>query len=39
MLRPAGKDERDAVHKVIANAFSMDTGWSDIQRMFALVYS
>jgi GNAT superfamily N-acetyltransferase len=37
MLRPADRNERDAVHKVVANAFSMDTGWSDIQRTFALV--
>jgi hypothetical protein len=37
MLRPAEKHEREIVHRVIANAFSMDTGWSDIQRMFAAV--
>jgi GNAT superfamily N-acetyltransferase len=35
VLRRAEKDDRDAVLKVVANAFSMDTGWSDIQRMFA----
>ena len=34
ILRRAEKDERDAVRKVVTNAFSMDTGWSDIQRMF-----
>jgi GNAT superfamily N-acetyltransferase len=34
VLRRAERDDRDAVEKVVANAFSMDTGWSDIQRMF-----
>jgi len=34
VLRRAEKDDRDAVQKVAANAFSMDTGWSDIQKMF-----
>lgn len=34
VLRRAENDECDAVQKVVANSFSMDTGWSDIQRMF-----
>jgi GNAT superfamily N-acetyltransferase len=34
VLQSAEKNERDAVQKVVASAFSMDTGWSDIQRMF-----
>ncbi len=33
MLRGAEKGERDAVETVVSNAFSMDTGWSDIQKM------
>jgi GNAT superfamily N-acetyltransferase len=37
MLRGAEKNERDVVESVVANAFSMDTGWSDIQRMFGAV--
>ncbi len=37
MLRTAGRDEREAVETVISNAFSMDTGWSDIQRTFGAV--
>jgi hypothetical protein len=37
MSRAAEKSERDAVETVVANAFSMDTGWSDIQRMFGAV--
>ena len=32
--RRAENDERDAVQKVVANSFSMDSGWSDIQKMF-----
>ena len=34
ILRRAQTNEHDAIHKVVANAFSMDTGWSDIQKMF-----
>jgi GNAT superfamily N-acetyltransferase len=37
MLRGAEKGERDAVETVISNAFSMDTGWSDIQKMFGAI--
>ena len=37
MLRTAEKGERDAVETVVSNAFSMDTGWSDIQRMFGAI--
>ena len=37
MLRGAEKGERDAVETVVSNAFSMDTGWSDIQRMFGAI--
>jgi GNAT superfamily N-acetyltransferase len=35
VLSRAERDDRDAVQKVATNAFSMDTGWSDIQRIFA----
>ena len=35
ILSRAQKDDHDAVQKVATNAFSMDTGWSDIQRIFA----
>ncbi|HEY5705243.1 MAG TPA: GNAT family N-acetyltransferase [Terrimicrobiaceae bacterium] len=35
ILSRAEKDDRDAVQKVATNAFSMDTGWSDIQKSFA----
>jgi N-acetylglutamate synthase-like GNAT family acetyltransferase len=34
VLRRAEKDDHEAVQKVVTNAFSMDTGWSDIQRTF-----
>jgi GNAT superfamily N-acetyltransferase len=34
VLRRAESDERDAVQKVVANSFSTDAGWSDIQKMF-----
>ena len=34
VLRRAEKDDREAVQKVVTNAFGMDTGWSDIQRTF-----
>ena len=37
ILRGAEKGERDAVETVVSNAFGMDTGWSDIQRMFVAV--
>ena len=37
VLRGAEKGECEAVETVIATAFSMDTGWSDIQRMFGAV--
>ena len=37
MLRGAERNERDAVRTVVSNAFSMDTGWSDIQKMFGAV--
>jgi hypothetical protein len=37
MLRGAEKGEGDAVETVVSNAFSMDTGWSDIQRMVGTV--
>jgi hypothetical protein len=37
ILRGAENGERHAVETVVANAFSMDTGWSDIQRMFGAV--
>ena len=35
VLGRAQKCDHDAVEKVANNSFSMDTGWSDIQRMFA----
>jgi GNAT superfamily N-acetyltransferase len=35
ILSRAKKDDHDAVQKVATNAFSMDTGWSDIQKIFA----
>ncbi|MFZ0708470.1 MAG: GNAT family N-acetyltransferase [Terrimicrobiaceae bacterium] len=35
VLSRADRDDKDAVQKVATNAFSMDTGWSDIQRIFA----
>ena len=35
ILSRAQKDDQDAVQKVATNAFSMDTGWSDIQKIFA----
>ncbi|HEY5744324.1 MAG TPA: GNAT family N-acetyltransferase [Terrimicrobiaceae bacterium] len=34
VLRRAESEDQEAVLKAITNAFSMDTGWSDIQRMF-----
>ena len=34
-LRRANPGEEAAVLKVLINAFSMDTGWSDIQKAFA----
>jgi predicted N-acetyltransferase YhbS len=37
ILRGADKGERNAVETVVSNAFGMDTGWSDIQRMFVTV--
>ena len=37
MLRGAEKGECDAVEMVVSTAFSMDTGWSDIQRMFGTI--
>jgi len=34
VLRRAESHDCEAVQKAVGNAFSMDTGWSDIQRMF-----
>ena len=35
ILSRAQEDDHDAVQKVATIAFSMDTGWSDIQKIFA----
>ncbi len=35
VLSRAQKNDHDAVQKVATSAFSMDTGWSDIQKSFA----
>lgn len=35
LLRPAKKEELDAVLNVMASAFSMDTGWGDIKDAMA----
>ena len=37
LLRGAEKGDCDVVESVVSNAFSMDTGWSDIQTMFGAV--
>ena len=38
ILSRAQKNDHDAVQKVAANAFSMDTGWSDIQKILRRQY-
>jgi GNAT superfamily N-acetyltransferase len=35
ILSRAERDDEEAARRVATNAFSMDTGWSDIQRLFA----